>query len=274
MLVSLSKLSPAFALVVSIGCLVVSTGLAAADTNILPTTMAESQAGFMATNVSDLSWTGVRRGLDISRKNEQIASRFADKERNLGVEDTTTCEFVHCDFSNLMAGVLFSESDQQAQLLLDKCGMAVSATTRNGTEPQNVTVFDSSLIRSRKSIDDPDLGAPNKACGGPGKGKGGKPGAPFPNCVPQGNLLIIQDPRYDVPNDNGLGGCIVFELPEQGVTLVDMGLIDVDAPTTIEVRLSCCVFLSCAFLALPCPTRIFFVYHSTNTTFSFHRFLV
>ena len=41
-------------------------------------------------------------------------------------------------------------------------------------------------------------------------GVGGEPGQPGENCVPQGNVLIIQDGRTDKPSDNGFGGSIEF----------------------------------------------------------------
>ena len=80
--------------------------------------------------------------------------------------------------------------------------------------------------------------APNRACNGirnvpagPGKGQGGKPDAEWPNCVPQGNLLIIQDWRYPESraNDSPWGGCFYFDFV-QPVSLVNTGLIDIEEP--------------------------------------------
>jgi hypothetical protein len=88
---------------------------------------------------------------------------------------------------------------------------------------------------------DPDLGSPNRHCpgGGPGKGKGGRPDAPFPNCMPQGNLLIIQNSNASVPNDSPDGGCMMFEF-RRGVNLVNIGLLDVEESASITVRTPYC----------------------------------
>lgn len=41
---------------------------------------------------------------------------------------------------------------------------------------------------------DLDLGAPNERCGGPGIGEDGEPDGKGPNCLPLGNVLIVQEP--------------------------------------------------------------------------------
>ena len=91
-----------------------------------------------------------------------------------------------------------------------------------------MNIFDSTNIQSGRPIHDPDLGAPNSECpgGGPGKGDGGEPGALFPNCEPQGNLMIIQNESIDIsdPNDTAYGGCLVFEW-QQPINLVNVGLV-------------------------------------------------
>jgi hypothetical protein len=52
-----------------------------------------------------------------------------------------------------------------------------------------------------------------------------------PNCIPQGNLLIIQDTGTPEsrPNDSANGGCMNIKF-QSGVSLVDMGLLDVEEP--------------------------------------------
>ena len=104
--------------------------------------------------------------------------------------------------------------------------------TDNGL-PLDVNVFNSSDIGGRQAKYDPDLGSPNEKCpgGGPGVGVGGEPGALFPNCVPQNNLLIIQNENNteDEPNDRPLGGCFIIEF-QQPVELINMGLLDMEEP--------------------------------------------
>jgi hypothetical protein len=134
--------------------------------------------------------------------------------------------------------VYVSEGPQAAQLF-DACGVTVSA--KQGDIVRRVNVFNSSNIKNSNPINDPDLGSPNEACpgGGPGIGEGGKPDAPFPNCVPQGNLLIIQDPRADpdIANDSGLGGCITFEFSSP-IEIVNTGILDSEEPG-VSVTVSC-----------------------------------
>jgi hypothetical protein len=83
-----------------------------------------------------------------------------------------------CDFSTLLPGVAMSNA-AQAQRLLQDCKMSVTAT--NTTSNNLVNVFNSSKILGNMSQFDPDLGSPNALCpgGGPGRGVGGRPSAPF-----------------------------------------------------------------------------------------------
>jgi hypothetical protein len=144
---------------------------------------------------------------------------------------------VQCDFSSLLAGVLLNDKTQREKLIED-CGIIVSALDlETGEEKGRINVFDSSNIASEFARDDPDLGSPNKACpgGGPGVGDGGKPDAAFPNCSPQGNLLIIQNRREDAANDSPFGGCISVEFIRY-VELADLGLLDLEEVATIKVR--------------------------------------
>jgi hypothetical protein len=135
----------------------------------------------------------------------------------------------------LLANVILSDP-RQRELLLTTCGVKVSA--KQGTIVRDVNVFNSSHIRSTLAKDDPDLGAPNKGCtgGGPGIGRGGRPSSPYPNCAPQGNLLIIQDPTVNksIANDSPLGGCFTFEF-EHPIDLVNIGMLDLERPATIKV---------------------------------------
>jgi hypothetical protein len=147
---------------------------------------------------------------------------------------TTACGdggkvYVNCDFSTLTAGAFNMET------LVQTCGF--SAFAFQGNLSRSVNVFDTSNIRSSRARDDTDLGSPNQGCGGPGVGEGGRPDAAFPNCVAQGNALIIQDPRVsNRPNDSGFGGCFVFQFFRQ-IELVNMAMLDVNEPNvSIKVK--------------------------------------
>jgi hypothetical protein len=64
-----------------------------------------------------------------------------------------------------------------------------------------INVFDSSNVQGGgERTGDFDLGSPNSLCrpSGPGIGDGGGPNSRFPNCDPQGNMLILQNPGYSV----------------------------------------------------------------------------
>ena len=143
-----------------------------------------------------------------------------------------------CDFNTLTAGVPLTDASQTLALEAD-CLLSVSVSD---TVDNNVlNIFDSSNILSDNNKNDPDLGTPNRACpgGGPGKGTGGKPDAAFPNCEPEGNLLIIQNESIDPsePNDSAYGGCILFEFV-QPVTLLDFGVMDIDEAMNVETTLT------------------------------------
>jgi hypothetical protein len=136
-----------------------------------------------------------------------------------------------------LAGVSLNDPDQ-AERLRNDCLVSVSAI-RTIDPPNNpVNVFDSTNIASNRTGDDPDLGAPNQECmgGGPGFGIGGEPDAAFPNCEPQGNLLIIQNENLDasIPNDSAHGGCLVFDFT-QPMNLINFAILDIDEPSSANI---------------------------------------
>ena len=78
------------------------------------------------------------------------------------------------------------------------------------------------------SGNDPDLGTPNQAFGGPGVGFGGTNPAAL-NDVPLGNILIIsRDGNSADPNDDERGGIIRFNFHNVTVGLCNLTLVDVD----------------------------------------------
>jgi hypothetical protein len=111
-------------------------------------------------------------------------------------------------------------------------------TATKGGEMLDVNVFNSSAIKGRNPKFDPDLGSPNEFCPnkGPGIGRGGRPTSPFPNCVPQNNLLIIQNKANgeNDPNDSPVGGCFILEF-QQSVDLINMGLLDMEEGISVKV---------------------------------------
>ena len=106
---------------------------------------------------------------------------------------------------------------------------------------REINVFNSSSITGG----DTDLGSPNEGCtpSGPGVGAGGNPLSDFPNCEPQGNLLIVQEMNNGVlvaednPDDERQGGCIIFTF-EDPFELVNMGIMDIDEDEGANITVS------------------------------------
>ena len=103
-------------------------------------------------------------------------------------------------------------------------------------------LFDTANPGSEAEGGDEDLGAPNEACtpAGPGVGEGGAPGMEGENCEPLGNVLIIQEKKVDVPDDNKEGGILTIDFPveagsESGQYVFSIGLLDIDYETSVVV---------------------------------------
>lgn len=114
-------------------------------------------------------------------------------------------------------------------------GLTLFAEGGEGSLP---CLFDTANLGSEREGGDSDLGAPNKYCtpSGPGRGDGGRPGEPGENCDPLGNVIIIQEPGVDVPDDNRGGGLLTLDFPQPGGTYVyEIGLLDIDEATSIVV---------------------------------------
>jgi hypothetical protein len=152
----------------------------------------------------------------------------------------TGCPAVYreCDFSTLAVGVPLNDAAQAKRLRKD-CLMTVTAT--NTINNNVLNIFNSSNIRGDHQKYDPDLGSPNRACpgGGPGKGKGGKLSSPFPNCIAQGNIMIIQNENLDpsIPNDSPFGGCMIFDFIVP-VQLRNFGIMDIDEAENVDITIT------------------------------------
>jgi hypothetical protein len=111
----------------------------------------------------------------------------------------------------------------------DVYGIKLSASGGLGDIPR---IFDTNRIGTRK-YGDPDLGAPNEMCGGPGIGRGGEPGQPGANCVPLGNVIIIQEDNDDptIPDDQLDGGTITFDFTTKFPYIYEIGVMDIEEGT-------------------------------------------
>ena len=118
------------------------------------------------------------------------------EDRNL-----MSCEVVKMDFDTLADGSPVEAGSYVRKDWLIEYGVNIRAFGIEGagyTPDEKGRIFDSSSPGN--SV---DLGSPNNKCDppGPGSGVGGRPGEPGENCVPQGNLLIIQDGTNIDPDD-------------------------------------------------------------------------
>jgi hypothetical protein len=108
------------------------------------------------------------------------------------------CGFISCGFEALVENQLITAGSAQAARLSKSCRMTVSFANALAS---GINVFNSSNVQGPGvARGDFDLGSPNENCrpAGPGIGSGGRPNSRFPNCNPQGNMLILQNPSYSV----------------------------------------------------------------------------
>ena len=72
----------------------------------------------------------------------------------------------------------------------------------------------------------------NRNCpgAGPGRGVGGRPGRRGENCIPQGNVLVIQESDKPAPDDNRKGGVICFEATSGSLDVLFIGLMGIPGP--------------------------------------------
>lgn len=147
---------------------------------------------------------------------------------------TGQCPMTTLDFEELREGEYITNQ------LLDKYGISVEAYSDNGGYTPNgaARVFNTSHPGT-DSDGDADLGSPNKDCpgGGPGEGSGGAPSSMYSNCVPLGNVLIVQEENKVQPDDNGRGGTLkfLFASPTEVATIAILDIDDNGRSPTVEV---------------------------------------
>ena len=99
--------------------------------------------------------------------------------------------------------------------------LGITVTTNNPEHP--ATIFDSTYPTGG----DFDLGSPNEDFGGAGIGDAGGSGMPGENSQSQGKILILQETIGGEPDDNNVGGRIVFNFAT-AVDIVDVSVLDID----------------------------------------------
>lgn len=157
------------------------------------------------------------------------------QEDNLALSDASHCERVCIDFSTTGDGSALSHGDYVQGEWLKSHGMTITALATKGgyTQHGKARIFDTS-----QPGEDSDLGSPNQGCGGPGVGLGGAPSEEGANCIPQGNVLIIQESKKAEPDDNSDGGAIKFYFQCPLRQLLSVGLIDIDVAESAHFELA------------------------------------
>lgn len=145
---------------------------------------------------------------------------------------TSTCTETVIDFDTLPDGTPLAAGEYLSREWQDAYGLTLSASGGFSELPR---LFDTANPGDEE-IGDIDLGSPNARCDkpGPGIGEGGEPGEPGENCIPQGNVLIIQEADTEQPDDHVDGGTMTFSFASP-VEVKEIGLMDIDYAGTIEV---------------------------------------
>jgi len=144
------------------------------------------------------------------------------------------CTEVIIDFEHLADGTKILGGSYLWNEYNERYGIVLEATGGFLSFPR---LFNTTNVDGEE---DEHLGSPNEACDpeGPGRGIGGEPGSPASNCVPLGNVLIIQNEEdTDRPNDSESGGVISFLIDDSRVESVkEIGLMSIAViGTTIKV---------------------------------------
>ena len=76
--------------------------------------------------------------------------------------------------------------------------------------------------------------SPNVQCepAGPGRGRSGQPGMIGENCVPQGNVLIIQEDTVEYPEASFDGGMIRFDFQREAKAVYSLELMNINGNAT------------------------------------------
>ena len=143
---------------------------------------------------------------------------------------TGGCVQTTIDFDTYVDGTPIPGGTYVEDQWLAKYGLRLSASGGFGNVPR---IFNTSDVS-----DDSDLGSPNQFCdpSGPGVGVGGEPNQPGKNCVPQGNVLIIQEEDTEQPDANSEGGSITFDFTPKADYVYEIGLMSIDTETTLTVE--------------------------------------
>jgi hypothetical protein len=150
---------------------------------------------------------------------------------------SSLCVNFTIDFDSLPNGTSLLGGAYVSNEWFEVVGLTLSASGGYGDIPR---LFNTSDV-GNSQYGDTHLGSPNEKCdsSGPGIGSGGVPGTPGENCVPMGNVLIIQENNKDKsqPDDHASGdGVITFSFTSPVQFVYAIGLMDIEGnDTTITV---------------------------------------
>ena len=217
---------------------------------IVSTVVDETEEGIY-TAISDEPWTGDHdddgdgAADDLYMEEHEYKDDMPHMARNLTSSNYCGCHWVNFDTDGKgrkIYGTPYMVYDEW----LERHGFTVRVTKVNGhagyAPDSRVRMYNTAHRPRNKRNGDFDLGTPNKACGGPGEGRGGEPflpnGQPNPgaNCEYQGKVMIIQETKKITADDNYAGGTITFEFKKGRVELRGVGLLDVEYKTRATVR--------------------------------------
>ena len=138
------------------------------------------------------------------------------EDETIGCEAAVAC----LDFNNLSSGEVVNQI-VQGSLVVD-----VTAYSQAGIQ-------DAVIFNSNNPTADPDLGTPNIVFGGTGVNADDPDGYNESNNKSMGNLLIVQNPLANEPDDNMLSDSIVMTFSEP-VYLISIVMVDIETPQAVS----------------------------------------
>lgn len=145
-------------------------------------------------------------------------------------EEEGTCPTYEIDFEG------FHRGDYITDELEEDFGVTIECLNNDHKSQYGCRIFDTAVPvgnwpgSSCHDCGDKDLGSPNRYCigGGPGRGYGGAPHKPYPNCDPLGGVLIIDENGPHYPPDDSISGGEINFIFEHPVKMEEMCFLDVD----------------------------------------------
>lgn len=144
--------------------------------------------------------------------------------------DAGACPETRLDFRTLTPGMYFRD-----ELFKNFKVQVLAQLSNGGYAPGGKAMVMDSAHPSKVDL---DLGSPNEACGGPGKGAGGTVGSKYQNCEPLGNVVFVQQGNTAYSDNlEGNRSTLIFRFNDT-VTLHRFKLFDIDGPHAVQTAVS------------------------------------